>query len=84
MKLGTTNLKHGVILVREGGVYYMESWIRMGSPSQCDSTCRARDARKGICDTTILHFSYYCKYGVLFFGDDGTVPADESKRTKRV
>ena len=32
----------------------------------------------------MLHFSYYCKYEVLVFGDDGTGPADESKRTKRV
>ena len=32
----------------------------------------------------MIHFSYYCKYGVLVFGDDGTGPADESKRTKRV
>ena len=30
----------------------------------------------------LLHFSYYCKYGVLVFDDDGTGPADESKRTK--
>ena len=26
----------------------------------------------------------YCKYGVLVFDDEGTGPADESKRTKRV
>ena len=32
----------------------------------------------------MLHFSYYCKYGVLAFGGDGTGPADESKRTKRI
>ena len=32
-------------------------------------------------DTT---FSYYCKYGVSAFGNDGTGPADESKRTKGV
>ena len=31
-----------------------------------------------------MHFSYYCKFGVLVFGDDGTGPSDESKRTKRV
>ena len=29
-------------------------------------------------------FSYYCKYGVLVFGDYGTGPADESKRMKCV
>ena len=38
---------------------------------------------KGICNR-VIHFSFYCKYGVLVFGDDGTGPADESKRTKRV
>ena len=32
----------------------------------------------------MLHFSYYCKYGVLAFGDDGIGPVVESKRTKRV
>ena len=32
----------------------------------------------------IPHFSYYCKYGVLVFGDDGTGPADESKTMKSV
>ena len=32
----------------------------------------------------ILHFSYYCKYRVLVFSDDGTGSADESKRTKRI
>ena len=26
----------------------------------------------------------YCKYGILVFDHDGTGPADESKRTKRV
>ena len=31
-----------------------------------------------------IHFLYYCKYGVLIFGDVRTGPADESKRTKRV
>ena len=51
----------------------------MGSPQQSDSMRRAQDVCEGI-----LHFSYYCKYGVLFCGDDGTDPADESKRTKRV
>ena len=39
---------------------------------------------EGICNRMILHFSYYCKYGVLVFGDDGAGHADESKRTKRV
>ena len=43
----------------------------------------ARDVCEGICNRTI-HFSYNCKYGVFVFGDDGTGPADESKRTKRV
>ena len=43
-----------------------------------------RDLCEGICNRMILHFSYYCKYGVLAFGDDGTGPADEFKRTKRV
>ena len=43
----------------------------------------AGDVCEGICDRMILHFSY-CKYWVLVFGDDGTGPADESKRTKRV
>ena len=42
-----------------------------------------RDVCEGICNR-MIHFSYYCKYGVLVFGDDGTGPADESKRTKRV
>ena len=46
--------------------------------------CRTRDVCEGICNRKILQFSYYCKYGVLFFGDDGTGPADESKRTKSV
>ena len=45
---------------------------------------RARDVCKGICNEKILHFSCYCKYGVLVSIDDGTGPADESKRTKRV
>ena len=39
---------------------------------------------EGICNRMMLHFSYYWKYGLLAFGDDGTGPADESKRTKRV
>ena len=56
----------------------------MGSPYQSDSMRHARDVCEGICNGMILHFSYYCKYGVLVFGDDGTGPADESKRTKRV
>ena len=38
----------------------------------------------GICNRLILNFSYYCKYGILVFDHDGTGPADESKRTKRV
>ena len=56
----------------------------MGSPYQSDSMRRARDVCEGICNKKALHFSYYRKYGVLVFGDDGTGPADESKRTKRV
>ena len=39
---------------------------------------------EGICNRKILHFSYFCKYEILVFGDDGTGPADESTRTKRV
>ena len=56
----------------------------MRSPYQSDSMHHARDVCEGICNRMMLHFSYYCKYGVLAFGDDGTSPADESKRTKRV
>ena len=56
----------------------------MGSPYQSDSTRRARDVCEGICNEKILLFSYYCKYGVLFFGDDRTGPADESKTAKCV
>ena len=56
----------------------------MGSPYQSDSMCHTRDVYEGICNRMMLHFSYYCKYRVLAFGDDGTGPADESKRTKRV
>ena len=51
---------------------------------QSDNLRHAPDVCEGICNKMILHFSYYCKYGVLVFGDDGTGPADESKRTKRV
>ena len=43
-----------------------------------------REDDKMIGNRMILHFSYYCKYEVLVFGDDETGPADESKRTKRV
>ena len=56
----------------------------MGSPYQSDGMRHARDVCERFCNRMILHFSYYCKYGVLVFGDDGTGPADESKRTKRV
>ena len=38
---------------------------------QSDSMHHARDVCKEICNRMILHFSYYCKYGVLVFGDDG-------------
>ena len=56
----------------------------MGYPYQSDSMRHARDVCEGICYRMTLHFLYYCKYGVLVFGDDWTGPADESKRTKRV
>ena len=56
----------------------------MGSPYQSDSMRHADDVCEAICNRMILHFSYNCKYGVLVFGDDGTSPADESKRTKHV
>ena len=56
----------------------------MGPPYQTDSMRCARDVCEGICHRKILHFSYYCKYEVLIFGDDGTGPVDESNRTKRV
>ena len=55
----------------------------MGLPYQSDRMRHTRDVCEGICNR-MIHFSYYCKYGVLVFGDDGTGPADESKRTKRV
>ena len=42
-----------------------------------------RDVCKGSCNRKILNFSYNCKNGALVFGDDGTGPANESKRTKR-
>ena len=56
----------------------------MGSPYLSDGRRRARDACEGICDKMILNFLYYCKYGIFVVGDDGTGPADESRRTKRV
>ena len=56
----------------------------IGTPCQSDSMRRERDVCEGICNRMILHFLYYCKYGVLFFGNDGAGPANESKRTKRV
>ena len=55
----------------------------MGSPYQSDSMRHARDVCEEICNK-MIHFSYYCKYEVLVFDDDGTGPADESKRTKRI
>ena len=64
--------------------WYPASSIRMKSPCQSDSMRHARDVCEEICYRMILHFSCYCKYGVLVFGDDGTSPANESKRTKRV
>ena len=56
----------------------------MGFPYQSDSMGRAHDVCEEICNRIILNFSYYCKYGIWVFGDDGTGPADEFKRTKRV
>ena len=43
-----------------------------------------RDMCEGICNRKIPNFSYYCKYGILVFCNDGTGPANESKRTKRI
>ena len=42
-----------------------------------------RNVCQGI-SNRMIHFSYYGKYGVLVLDDDGTGPADECKRTKRV
>ena len=56
---------------------------RVGSPYQSYSMHHACDVCEEICNR-MIYFSYYCKYGVLVFGDDWTGPADESKRTKRV
>ena len=56
----------------------------MVSPYQSESMRYARDVCKGICNKMKLHFSYYCKYGFLVFGNDGTGPADEPKETKRL
>ena len=56
----------------------------MEFPYQSDSMRHARDVCEGIRNRMILHFSYYSKYGALVFGDDGTGPADESKKTKCV
>ena len=36
----------------------------MGSPYQSDSMHHARDVCEGICNR-MIHFLYYCKYGVL-------------------
>ena len=36
----------------------------MGSPYQSDSMRRERDVCEEICNR-MIHFSYYCKYGVL-------------------
>ena len=60
------------------------SSIQMRSPYQGESMHHARDVCEGICNRMILYFLYYCKYGVLALGGDGTGPADESKTTKRV
>ena len=58
----------------------------MGFPYQSDNNHHPGDVREGICNRIIpvLHFSYYCEYGILAFGNDGIGPTDESKRTKRV
>ena len=56
----------------------------MGCPYQSDSMRHAHDVCEEICNRMILHFSYYCKYGVLVFSEEGTGPADDSKKTKRV
>ena len=56
----------------------------MGSPYQSDSMHHVHDVCKGICHRKILNVLYYCKYGILFSGDNETGPADEFKRTKRV
>ena len=42
----------------------------MGSPYQSDSMCRVCGVCEVISNRMILYFSYYCKYGVLVFGDD--------------
>ena len=55
----------------------------MESQYQSDSMRHACDVCKGICNR-MIHFSYYCKYGVLAFGNDRAGPADDSKRTKRI
>ena len=55
----------------------------MGSPYQCDSMSHANDVCKEICNR-MIHFLYFCKYGILVFGDDKTGPADEFKRMKCV
>ena len=58
--------------------------IQMGSPYQSDRMHHTRDVCEGICNRMILNFSYYCKYGVLVFGDGEIGSADEFKRTKHV
>ena len=69
---------------------YAPGWLYIKSPPNVSDGVRrqysmrcARDMCEGICNKKILHFSYYCKYGVLVF-DDRTGSTDESKRTKRV
>ena len=56
----------------------------MGSPYQNDSMRRACNVCEEICSRKILHFSDYCEYGILVFGDDGIGLADEFKGKKRV
>ena len=65
-------------------VGYIASLIWMGSLHQSNGMRRARDVCEGICNRKMLHCLYYCKYEILFFGDDVTGPAVESKSTKRV
>ena len=76
---------NAITLVRGSHPYRLLVYcIRMGSPYQSYSMRHAHDVCEGICNRKILIFSYYCKYGVLVFGDDGTGSADESKGTKRI
>ena len=44
--------------------WYTASSIRMGSSYQSNSMRSERDVCEGICNR-MIHFSYYCKYGIL-------------------